>query len=364
MTDKDFHFLVESAGMAPSSDNTQPWTFSPGPDFIDVYMVRDRLLAIDVLDMYSFISIGAAIENMILAAGIRGLECRPDFSPADALDQKNDSSQSLIPVARLHFTPADSVSAYPAVTFSERHTDRRKFSTRVLPDSMIKELSGAAAGSGTAVHWIRDIDTRKQLVGIDSVFSSILLSHPPLFDGLFNTVKFSRRKLLSDGWGMDIKSLDLPFPAAIALRIFGSRSLGRIIARWGVGPLVAKGLSERLSFCGALCLVTAPGRSRRAFLEAGRTMQSVWLKATELGLSVHPYGVITQYLHMAELEPWRFTREAVATIKDAKPHFSGLFGCPETRHPVMILRLGYGTGRQRSRLTVRFPPEKIMTAVP
>jgi len=51
MTRDDFLVLVEAAGMAPSSDNTQPWCFSPGQDYIDVYMVKERLLAIDVLDM-------------------------------------------------------------------------------------------------------------------------------------------------------------------------------------------------------------------------------------------------------------------------------------------------------------------------
>jgi len=238
--------------------------------------------------MYSCISIGAAIGNIILAAGTCGLKCRPDLSPADTAEGTGDSSSSLIPVARLHFTPADSSPASPAMDYSKRHTDRRKFSTRALPDSMISELSDARTGNGTGIDWILDINVKKQLVDIDRIFSSILINHPPLFNGLFNTVKFSRRKLLADGWGMDIKSLDLPLPAAMALRIFGSRSLGRVIARWGIGPLVARGLSERLMFCGALCLVTASGRSRRDFMEAGRTMQMVWLKATRLGLSVHP----------------------------------------------------------------------------
>jgi hypothetical protein len=245
-----------------------------------------------------------------------------------------------------------------------RHTDRQKFSTRPLPDPVISELGQKGSRERTQVHWITDRTRIGQLVAIDSAFSRILLSHPPLFDGLFNTVRFNRRQVLEDGWGMDVRSLDLPFPAQLGLKLFGSRNLGRAIARWGIGPAVARGLSKRLSHCGALCLISARSHDRAGFLEAGRSMQAVWLAATEAGLAVHPYGVITQYLHMARLKPQTFPANAIPVIMSARPVFMDAFAADPDLQPMMMLRLGYKRRRLRHRLTIRLALESILKTDP
>ena len=65
--------LIEAAGKAPSPDNNQPWAFGRLDNAIQVFHRRERALPSDVRDMFSWIAIGAAIENLALAASANAL---------------------------------------------------------------------------------------------------------------------------------------------------------------------------------------------------------------------------------------------------------------------------------------------------
>src|SRR5438105_2069360 len=66
-------FLLKFGVLAPSSHNTQPWSFSIEDNSILVYMEVGRRLPIaDSNDRQLFLSIGCAIENIVIAADYFG----------------------------------------------------------------------------------------------------------------------------------------------------------------------------------------------------------------------------------------------------------------------------------------------------
>ena len=73
--------LVDAAHFAPSPDNNQPWGFGLEDRGIRVFHKRDRALPSDVRDFFSWIGLGAAIENITLRAARHELIADVDYFP-------------------------------------------------------------------------------------------------------------------------------------------------------------------------------------------------------------------------------------------------------------------------------------------
>lgn len=348
-----FLALVKAASLAPSSDNMQPWEFSLSSEGVKVYCVKERLLKIDVNHMFSWISIGAALENMVQQARAQGYE---------ALVEYLSDSQEGAPVALVRLKEQPGLP-HLARELEGRTCNRQPFDTKPLTEAQQKDLEEAAQGLTSRVHWLDKARHLESLVALDARFSAILLDHKPLFDGLFDTIRFTKREQESFRCGMDIKSLDMPPLFAFLAKRLKNLSLGRIISRLGMGPIIAGILASRLRKSGAICLISIPESTPQGFMETGRTMEQIWLKATQLGLSVHPYGVIPQYLTAAVLAPDLFRPEHAREIRQARDGFSALFPSARGHQPGILLRLGW-CDHKPTRTTIRFFPEQLIRSEP
>src|SRR5258708_36689401 len=75
-------FLLRYAILAPSVHNTQPWQFSVGVDEIGVCVNTDRWLKVADADQRELhISVGCALENLLIAAEHFGYRCELDYFP-------------------------------------------------------------------------------------------------------------------------------------------------------------------------------------------------------------------------------------------------------------------------------------------
>ena len=69
LTDQLFNELIKSASLAPSADNMQPWEFRRNGDSVEVFAATKRMLPTDVSGMFTWVSIGAAIQNIVVTLG-------------------------------------------------------------------------------------------------------------------------------------------------------------------------------------------------------------------------------------------------------------------------------------------------------
>ena len=136
---------VQTATLAPSLHNSQPWRFRITDDTVEVFADRRRRL--DVLDPAGremLISVGAAVFTLRLA--IRHEGWIPDLA---ILPEPGDSDL----VARVRPGRAAAPSARTealAEAVARRHTNRRPFTPGVLPADVIEQLAEAAAHEGAA----------------------------------------------------------------------------------------------------------------------------------------------------------------------------------------------------------------------
>src|SRR3989344_4168089 len=75
-------FLIRYALLAPSSHNTQPWKFSIKQNRINIFLDEQRrLLYSDRANREAFISLGCALENIIIATNHFNLYTQVNYLP-------------------------------------------------------------------------------------------------------------------------------------------------------------------------------------------------------------------------------------------------------------------------------------------
>ncbi|WP_329000966.1 hypothetical protein OHA18_41865 [Kribbella sp. NBC_00709] len=147
LMDADRDEMLRAAVVAPSMHNTQPWRFRFVDRTVEVYRDRERELpAEDPSRRMLFISLGAAIFNLRVAAAARGM----GSEVRHLIDQRRPD---LIAVVELGRPPNESLAAL-APYLSERRTNREPFTDERLSEQVRVELGLCARMEGAVLQWL------------------------------------------------------------------------------------------------------------------------------------------------------------------------------------------------------------------
>jgi len=135
-------FPIGYAILAPSSHNTQPWEFRVEGDRIDVFLDCDGWLKVADDDQRQLhISVGCALENLLVAAEHFGCRCTTSYLPdpddpslASTVVFENDGEPSP-------FRPPE---LFDAITL--RHTNHHAYKDRPVPADVLERLRGCSTG--------------------------------------------------------------------------------------------------------------------------------------------------------------------------------------------------------------------------
>jgi nitroreductase len=133
--------------LAASAHNTQPWLFAVTPARIDLFAVPSRNIGtVDPLRREMQISLGCALENLVLAGPPHGLAPTVPLLP-DPADQAH--------VARVDLAPAPATTTALFRAIPHRHTNRAAYDTsRPLPAGTLSALTGLVGNPGGQVVWL------------------------------------------------------------------------------------------------------------------------------------------------------------------------------------------------------------------
>ncbi len=193
--------LIRAACRAPSPDNNQPWGFRQVGHSIEVYHRRDRAIASDVCDMFSYIALGAALENLSLAASAIGLKAEVDYRPRP-FAVKADGE--LVATVRLFDGgPVDPLSRF----IETRVTNRRPYDRTALPEEEIAALSGAAAASNLHLYWLRRREELRTLARLIAVGDRVRFEHEPFHVEIHRALRYSEEEAAAAGDGLSLRNL-------------------------------------------------------------------------------------------------------------------------------------------------------------
>jgi hypothetical protein len=310
------------AALAPSGHNTQPWVVcirEKGEWSVGVDPGR-KLPAVDPANRELALSLGAFVENLIVAASAFGLAAEVEVRSA-ARD-----APELVAVRLVAAAPGDERDLE---RIRLRRTVRKTYRSDLIRPADLKAIAEPYGGDSTwfpagsrEARWLADAELegfRKQTWREDAQRE------------LSGWIRFSSDEIERYQDGLTPATMETGALAAFYMRHFMDRDsvLGKRFRDAGIDA-TARQVSEGAGWL----VVTSPDESTAALIETGRRFERMALRLRERKLAAHP---MSQAL---EEEPWR-SHVANELALPAKPQF--------------LLRVGY-VAEYPSPLSPRRPP--------
>jgi hypothetical protein len=138
--------------------------------------------------------------------------------------------------------------------------------------------------------------------------------------------------------GIDVRSLELDPGTLLALDILKRQEVMATLAAWGGGRILGGDTWARVNASSALAVVTVEGTRLTDYAKGGNAVESVWITAQRLGLSVQPISPAFLYARtdddLDEVSP-----EHAGALGDLRARFTELAGLGADEVPALILRL-------------------------
>lgn len=347
--------MLQAAIAAPSPDNNQPWLFRISADRLQVYLDQTRSLPSDVLSMFDMTSIGAAVENAVIAASQHGVWAEVVWCGPD----KAQSSSDLL-VAELHLHRGGEADRL-ASAIDKRCTCRKMYSSKPLGVELTSELAAACSTfPEVQVDWLRTGREKQHLAKLVASTDALRFQHQPFHEELFRQLRFKPREVEASADGLDVRTLELPPGLSGILRLLGNWKTMQAVIHWKLLPLLTLPSAASVRKSGAIAIVSVPREAverpadtSKTFFTGGRAIERIWLAGTAAGLSMHPLGSLPIFLLQKSPKP-----EFEPTIENARAEVHKLVPSLQGRVIQLALRVGYSA--PPSRRSLRRAPQEVV----
>ena len=300
-------FLISLAGLAPSSLNSQPWQFRIKENVIEVHGDRRyELPRSDANHREFFMSIGCAIENILIACDYYGLPAHAAYFP----EPGEPFFVARIRVERVAVQRPSLPADHLALRVASRHSNRGPYEDRAVPRETIDEL-GKLAPPGVRVDFVIDTERRTALAKTVADATEAAFRDKGFTNELSQWIKPS---LPSYEDGLPGYNIGIPWPLSFVAPL--------AIRHGDVAKKQRQNVEAMLRATPAFGIVSGAEDAPQAWVPAGQTLERIWLTAEARGLNISVLA--------AGIEIGEFYKEIQATL-----------GIHE--RPQVFFRIGYGT---------------------
>jgi nitroreductase len=263
------HFLLKYAVSAPSCLNAQPWLFKLiGNDIKIILDLRRWRKIADADQRELYISAGCVLENILIAA--------EHFRFSHQVHYGEDEEAAII-----ELNPSGKASFFrdPSLfeAIAQRNTNRKIYTNKAISPEILKLLQEVCIEEGLKLHLTCDMEIRRKANDLLKQACSIQLSN----------AAFRRELGYWLGQGLFGDSLTR------------SKITQLIEANKNMSKNRAKKFSELLMSASVFGIISSEKNDRMSQMKAGQILERTWLRATALGIGLHP---ISQFLELPELK--------------------------------------------------------------
>ncbi|ACN15119.1 putative dinucleotide-utilizing biosynthesis family protein (molybdopterin and thiamine biosynthesis family protein) [Desulforapulum autotrophicum HRM2] len=331
-------YILRAGIQAPSGDNAQPWRFASNENQIFLYLNRDKDRSFfNVRQIASIISCGCVLENMRIAASAFGLQAEIKYLP--------DSSNSDL-MAAVSLTQEECPKDKLADEIWKRHTNRKPYNRKFVPDSVLESLHKTIDSiPGAKLHFITKPDDLKKLAKIIYQVDQIRTEHRPLHEHLMEMIRFTDHDALAKKDGFPLKNLEAGVAGELFLKATRLWAVMNIVNKTGLGRMVAVQSYKGILDSSGVALFTVDGQEDKDFLKGGQALERTWLTLTSQGLDMQPMTAVTLfYLRWILNGKDEFQRKHQKVLEGIEKKYSSLFAGFDFKKEsqVMLFRFGYG----------------------
>jgi molybdopterin/thiamine biosynthesis adenylyltransferase len=326
-------YLLQAAVRAPSGDNCQPWRFVAQGSKIRLRLdptADDSFF--NVAQTASWISCGAATENLVLAAGRFGLTARMDLRAV---------AQGAIDI-----TLADGGAGEdPLQRFVwERHTNRTLYDGTPLDPYERRRIETAAKAEDVELLLHTEPEKIREAARLVYKTDLIRSGHRGLHEHLMRMIRFTPQEALARRDGFALKNLEAGAAGEWLLRRTRPWPVMAALNRLGLGKMISLVSYQGMRSASAVGLLKVKGRAPADFIRGGRILERLWLTVTSLGLAFQPMTAATLFW-----QRWQtggradFSPAHQRLLVRLWPRYARLFDVRDTGEGhVMLFRIGHG----------------------
>ena len=316
--------LVRLATLAPSGHNTQPWKFKIAADNIRIYPdLTRRIPAVDPDDRELWISLGSALENLLVAAERFG------YHPNVAYHLDGIQADHIaVALGKAWVGPASRAGLFDAIR--TRQCTRHEYDGQPVPTRGLGQLTAAATGAGVAPLLFTGA-AMEPLLEYVKVGNAHQMTNDKFKTELVKWVRFNDREALESRDGL-------------LGRASGNPSVPRWVAQLFIGSSLNPQTQDKkdelnIRSSSGLLLFTSQKNDKAAWLETGRAYERFALLATVMNVK---NSFINQPCEVPEL---RAQVQSHLSLAEA--------------FPLLLVRFGHGPVMPRS---LRRPVSEVLVS--
>lgn len=349
--DESIRKILEAGIQAPSGSNSQPWKFKVTGNNIQIRALYEKDHPIlNFHNRGTFVAHGALIENVLIAARVLGFDAKLHVFP---------SGINSNVIANIDLGKAEPVDNPLFESINIRATNRKPYKIVPLTLEQKNEILSTAKeiGEGEVV-LVDDPEKLKILGKASSTNEIVMLENKVLHALFFNEIVWTKQEEEKRKTGFYIKTLELNPPQEMAIKLFKHWSIMNMGNKLGVAKGIAKTNAKVYSSASAIGVIVVHDQDED-FLQAGRLMERIWLKATKLGLDFHPVtGILYLWQRVKSGDSAIFSETHKNLVKTAYESIAKIFNVENDRCIAMLFRLGYGA--EPSARSIRIPLDMLI----
>jgi tRNA A37 threonylcarbamoyladenosine dehydratase len=346
--------LLEAAVLAPSGGNMQPWYWYY--DLNRLFLFLDRHQSYSLLDFEhrgSYLALGAAIENLSLAAKNRKLELRIQTFP----DAGNDELVAILDIKRNEDIALAEGEVGLLKSIGYRQTNRILGAREEVDANLISQLVAIGEGTEFCISEVSDLERIRHVADLIADGEKVRLMHEWGHHDFQNEIRWNEAENQATKNGVDIETVDLT-PSDIAGL--------KIVSDWhSVAELRSIGEEKGAKFrdlalktfdsTSVLLLLSSKNDDPRQYLEMGKVAERLWLKATSLKLAAQPVGAPLFLAARGAAEPKTYTEYQLKILKNLLTQMPAIFDVAG-QNPLFLLRIHKADYAKRA---LRKPLEQV-----
>lgn len=323
--------ILDAAVRAPSAHNTQPWLLRWLGDSLEVRVNYARCLpAADPSYADILHSLGAMLENILLT--LIQLGYAPEYKVAEHLDLD-------APIVMVWWKKSNVATPDPMLyrMIPIRRTSRLPYVLEPVKPAALDALRGAVSSPCT-LHFLTDANAIHEVRSLTAIANAELLAAIPTAMELHEWIRFSSRDRRWYRDGLTAACLGWSRWEAAIAKVILSPAMLRFLTRLGLHRALCANQDQQAPPTPALCLLMVETAHCVSRIEAGRSLQRLWLTAAKFGLVTHPLN-------------------AALDISVTRDRLLDAFHASPSHHHVNLFRLGRSAVPARS---PRLPADEIL----
>lgn len=325
--------LVRAAQLAPSTDNCQPWRFAWDGAALDVFLDHERAeSAIDVRNTATWMSLGAALLNIRLAASVLHLQLATALSP---------DAQAGQPVAKIRFEPSSLPADPLAPSIPQRATNRLAYRSAPLFDDDRVALLDTVEDSSVQLDMVVDPDALGRAADLLAQFDQLLFEHPTFHGALFRWVRWTDDEARRRLDGLPVSTLGLSSLERTGFRALSHWPTSRTMAALGLTKACVRKTAVTYRRSAAIGALSVAQLEAESAIRAGVTLERIWLTATSRGLALQPMaGLVFLWLRCRFANGEGLTTGQQQLARDLAERMDALIPALRQRIPLIFFRTG------------------------